>query len=220
MKKIIISLLLVAMISVMIIPAYAAGTSITVEEATVVAGGTVEVDVAISGNTGFANGKFTLEYNKEVLTLTAIEVEGKLLENGSCASNVETAMISFASTEEITEDGVLFTAVFTVKADAKADKYDVKVSAQDMVTTDGAAVNTEVVNGVVEVECDHEWEKVTDKENNIQYEECKKCGEKRNEAPIVPDTGDSTVQTVMMLVSVITMLAVAGTVSYRRRLSK
>ena len=32
MKKIIISLLLVAMISIMIIPAYAAGTSITVEE--------------------------------------------------------------------------------------------------------------------------------------------------------------------------------------------
>lgn len=221
MKKIIISLLLVAMISVMIIPAYAAGTSITVSEEAAKAGETVNVDVSISGNTGFANGKFTLDYNKEVLTLTAIEVEGNLLENGSCASNVETAMVSFASVEEITEDGVLFTAVFTVKADAAADKYDVKVSVQDMTTTDGTPVTAEVVgNGTVEVECAHEWEKVVDKENNIQYEQCKKCGAKQNEAPIVPDTGDSTVQTAMMLVSVIAMLAVAGTVSYRRKLSK
>ena len=228
MKKIIISLLLVAMISIMIIPAYAAGTSITIADTTVFienakAGSKISVDVAITGNTGFANGKFTLDYNKEVLTLTAIEVEGKLFENGVCAPNVETAMISFASTEEITEDGVLFTAVFTVKADAKlGDKYDVKVSAQDMATTDGVPVTVETASstGAVEVTCNHDWKKVTDKENGVQYDECTKCGEKQNEAPIVPDTGDSMVQTVMMMVSGIAMIAVAGTVSYRRRLSK
>ena len=225
MKKIIISLLLVAMISIMIIPAYAEGTSITVSEDVISVGETeATVDVAITGNIGFANGKFTLDYNKEVLTLTAIEVEGKLFENGSAAINVEKATISFASAEEITEDGVLFTAVFTVKADAEVGKYDVKVTAQDMVTTEGTPITVEVANsGVVEVEkaeCDHDWEKVIDKENGIQYEECTKCGEKQNEAPIVPDTGDSTVQTVMMMVSVLAMIAVAGTVSYRRRLSK
>lgn len=223
MKKIIISLLLVAMISIMIIPAYAAGTSITVEEEAIKEGETtVAIDVAITGNTGFANGKFTLDYNKEVLTLTAIEVEGKLLENGSVAANVEKATISFASAEEITEDGVLFTAVFAVKADAEAGKYSVKVAAQDMVTTDGVPVTVETASstGAVEVTCNHDWKKVTDKENGVQYEECTKCGEKQNEAPIVPDTGDSMVQTVMMMVSVIAMIAVAGTVSYRRRLSK
>jgi Zn ribbon nucleic-acid-binding protein len=223
MKKIIISLLLVAMISIMIIPAYAAGTSITVEEEAIKEGETtVAIDVAITGNTGFANGKFTLDYNKEVLTLTAIEVEGKLLENGSVAANVEKATISFASAEEITEDGVLFTAVFAVNANAEAGKYSVKVSAQDMVTTDGVPVTVEAATstGAVEVTCDHNWKKVIDKENGIQYEECTKCGAKQNEAPIVPDTGDSMVQTVMMMVSVIAMIAVAGTVSYRRRLSK
>jgi Zn ribbon nucleic-acid-binding protein len=223
MKKIIISLLLVAMISIMIIPAYAAGTSITVEEEAIEEGETtVAIDVAITGNTGFANGKFTLDYNKEVLTLTAIEVEGKLLENGSVAANVEKATISFASAEEITEDGVLFTAVFAVNANAEVGKYSVKVSAQDMVTTDGVPVTVETATstGAVEVTCDHNWKKVIDKENGIQYEECTKCGAKQNEAPIVPDTGDSMVQTVMMMVSVIAMIAVAGTVSYRRRLSK
>jgi hypothetical protein len=231
MKKIIISLLLVAMISMMIIPAYAAGTSITVAEQTVFAGETVAVDVAIAGNTGFANGKFTLDYNKEVLTLTAIDVEGKLLENGSSAINLENATISFASAEEIAEDGVLFTATFTVKADAALGEYDVKVTAQDMVTTDGTPVTVEVVNGTVTVECDHDWQWVIDKEPQgseagEKHEECTKCGAKRNEGtkiegenPPAP-TGDSVVSTVLMMVSVVTMIAVAGTVSYRRRLSK
>lgn len=227
MKKIIISLLLVAMISVMMIPAYAAGTSITVAEKTVFAGETVAVDVAITGNTGFANGKFTVEYDANVLTLTALEVEGKLLENGSCSINLATRSLSFASAEEITEDGVLFTATFTVKANAEVDKYDVKATAQDMVTVDGEPVAAEVVNGAVKVECDHEWEWVIDKEpegkeDGEKHEECKKCHEKRNEHTIIdnPNTGDSTVQTVMMMISVMGMIAVAGTVSYRRRLSK
>ena len=232
MKKVIISLLLVAMISVMIIPAYAAGTSITVAQETVFAGKTVAVDVEISGNTGFASGKFTLDYNKEVLTLTAIEVEGNLLENGSSEVNLEIAKIGFANgTENITEDGVLFTAVFTVKADAELDKYDVKVTAEDMVTTEGTPVTAEIVNGAVTVECDHDWQWVVDKEPQgseagEKHEECTKCGAKRNEGtkiegenPPAP-TGDSTVQTVMMMVSVIAMIAVAGTVSYRRKLSK
>jgi hypothetical protein len=227
MKKIIISLLLVAMISVMMIPAYAAGTSITVAEKTVFAGETVVVDVAIAGNTGFANGKFTVEYDADVLTLTALEVEGKLLENGSAAINVEKATISFASAENITEDGVLFTATFTVKADAEVGKYDVKVAAQDMVTVDEAPVTAEAVKGAVNVACDHEWEWVVDKEpegkeDGLKHEECKNCGEKRNEGTIIdnPNTGDSTVQTIMMVVSVMGMIGVAGTVSYRRRLSK
>lgn len=225
MKKIIISLLLVAMISVMMIPAYAAGTSITVGEAEAFEGDEVKIDVAISENSGFANGKFTVEYDEAVLELKGIDIEGKLLENGSSAING--AMISFASAENITEDGVLFTAVFTVKAGAELGKYTVKVTAEDMVTTDGAAVAAEVADGAVEVVCDHEWEWVTDKEpegkeDGIKHEECKKCGEKRNEGTIIdnPNTGDKTVQTIMMVVSVMGMIAVAGTVSYRRRLSK
>ena len=229
MKKIIISLLLVAMISIMIIPAYAEGTSITVAQETAFAGETVTVDVTIDGNTGFASGKFTLDYNKEVLTLTAIDVEGKLLEGATV--NLATNSLSFASAEEITEDGVLFTATFTVAEGAELGKYDVKVAAQDMVTTSETPVTAEAVDGAVNVECDHDWQWVIDREPQgseagEKHEKCTKCGAKRNEGtkiegenPPAP-TGDSTVSTVMMMISVMAMIAVAGTVSYRRRLSK
>ena len=229
MKKIIISLLLVTMISMMIIPAYAEGTSITVAQETVFAGETVTIDVEIAGNTGFASGKFTLDYNSEVLTLTAIDVVGKLLDGA--AVNVATNSLSFASAEDVTDNGVLFTATFTVKADAALDEYDVKVTVQDMVTTEETPVTAEIVNGAVTVECDHDWQWVIDKEPQgseagEKHEECTKCGAKRNEGtkiegenPPAP-TGDSTVQTVLMMVSVVAMIAVAGTVSYRRKLSK
>ena len=229
MKKIIISLLLVTMISMMIIPAYAEGTSITVAQETVFTGETVTVDVKIDGNTGFASGKFTLDYNSEVLTLTAIDVEGKLLEGA--AVNVATNSLSFASAEDVTDNGTLFTATFTVKADAELGKYDVKVTVQDMVTTSETPVTAEVVDGAVVVECDHDWQWVIDREPQgteagEKHEECTKCGAKRNEGtkiegdPVVPPSGDSTVSTILMMVSVMAMLAVAATVSYRRRLSK
>jgi hypothetical protein len=227
MKKIIISLLLVVMISMMIVPVYAEGTSITVAQTTVFAGETVTVDVEIAGNTGFASGKFTLDYDKEVLALTAIDVEGKLLEGA--AINLATDSLSFASAEDVTDNGVLFTATFTVKADAKLDKYDIKVTVQDMVTTEETPVTAEVVNGAVTVECDHDWQWVIDKEPQgseagEKHEECTKCGAKRNEGTKIegenPPMGDSVVSIVLMMVSVVTMIAVAETVSYRRRLSK
>ena len=113
-----------------LLPAHAATTTVTVSDITALPGDEVSIDVIISGNTGFGSGKFTLEYDSSVLTLNKIDTKGKLLSGG--APNVAKGKISFAKATNVTENGVLFTAIFEVKADAPNDVYVISVKVEDV----------------------------------------------------------------------------------------
>ena len=117
-----------------VLPAYAASTTVKVSDVTALPGEQVSVDVSISGNTGFGSGKFTIEYDSNVLTLTKLDTKGKLLAGG--APNVAKGKISFAKATDVTDDGVLFTAIFDVNADAPNGVYVISVKVEDMTSAE------------------------------------------------------------------------------------
>ena len=248
MKKIICSLLIVALMSVMLAPAvFAAGTSVTVSDITAKPGDEVTVDVTVSGNTGFGAATFDIVYDADVLTLTEISVDNTLFGKGTGVQNVAKNRVNCASATAITGDGVLFTLTFEVKAAAADGKYEVSVEAKNFADTKGADIAVTVEAGEVSVatphvcsgtlvkakdatcteagniayyvcECGklysdeactkeitladtvvkalgHDWEWVVDEEatcgkDGKKHEECKVCGEKRNEGTKIDATGD------------------------------
>lgn len=131
-KVIVVLMLLVTIFTAMVavLPAYAASTTVTVDDVSVEPGEEVKVDVIISGNTGFCNGKFKLDYDSSVLTLTKIDTKGKILSGATV--NLAKGMVSFAKATNITKDGVLFTAIFEVKEDAPNKVCVISVKVEDM----------------------------------------------------------------------------------------
>ena len=131
-KVIVVLMLLVTIFTAMVavLPAYAASTTVTVDDVSVEPGEEVKVDVIISGNTGFCNGKFKLDYDSSVLTLTKIDTKGKILSGATV--NLAKGMVSYAKATNITKDGVLFTAIFEVKEDAPNKVCVISVKVEDM----------------------------------------------------------------------------------------
>ncbi|BCK77932.1 hypothetical protein MM35RIKEN_01240 [Vescimonas fastidiosa] len=81
-------------------------------------GDTVTLNVSIAGNPGFAAFDFTVKYDEGKLELAKAE-KGNNIE-GSFTGNKETGKVNLyvaADKKEYTEDGVLFTLTFDVKAD-------------------------------------------------------------------------------------------------------
>lgn len=156
MKKIICSLLIVALMSVMLAPAvFAAGTSVTVSDITAKPGDEVTVDVTVSGNTGFGAATFDIVYDADVLTLTEISVDNTLFGKGTGVQNVAKNRVNCASATAITGDGVLFTLTFEVKAAAADGKYEVSVEAKNFADTKGADIAVTVEAGEVSVATPH-----------------------------------------------------------------
>lgn len=292
MKRIVCSLLLVALMAVMLAPAVlAAGTSVAVSSETAKPGDEVVLNVTMTGNTGFATGKYVLSYDSDALTLVEMDVTGKLLSNGLSNINLEEKLVNFANTVNVTADGVLFTAKFKVAEEAADGEYEVTVAVQDVVNANGEAVDVAVSAGKVtvatppppppphvcegtlvekvEADCDengkkahyvcecgklysdkecttevteedlvikatgHDWEWKTDKEptqteTGLKHEECKTCGEKRNEGtvidkleedfPPIPPTGDT--MALMAVAAIMSVVAAGGVYATKRKFSK
>ena len=80
-------------------------------------GDTVTLNVSIAGNPGFAAFDFTVKYDAGKLELTKAE-KGNI--EGSFTGNKDTGKVNLyvaADKKEYTEDGVLFSMMFNVKAD-------------------------------------------------------------------------------------------------------
>ena len=93
--------------------------TITVENETktVNAGDEVTLDVSVKGNPGYVVFNFSIEYDDSKLELTNVE-KGSMA--GTLTSNIGTGKVIFDAedlTQECTENGVLFTLTFKVKAD-------------------------------------------------------------------------------------------------------
>lgn len=125
------------------------------------AGQEVTVEFVSSGNPGFGSYNAVIEYDATALELVGIN-EGALTANkGMFKANIDTKKVGFASFNEVTGDGVLFTATFKVLDAAEMGKtYPVTAALIEGSASSitGADVAFTIVAASVEVdECEHKW---------------------------------------------------------------
>lgn len=128
MKKSIVLILTVLLILGLTLPAVAAESAavgISADNVKAQPGDVVAVPVRITGNTGFTNFGISLDYDREHLTLTGIQLadgENPYLCGALAAANpawtnengASFGYVTCANPKAVTEDGILFTAVFRV----------------------------------------------------------------------------------------------------------
>ena len=113
-------------------------------------GKTVTLNVSIAGNPGFAAFDFTVKYDAGKLELTKAE-KGNI--EGSFIGNKDTGNVNFfvaADKKEYTEDGVLFSLMFNVKADC-ADGAQVTLNTTTFKNAQGVELSPTIVAGGINV---------------------------------------------------------------------
>ena len=158
-KRVLSVLLALAVVFTMCITAAVAvdtgsgsAATITVEtvKKAVKVGDTVTLNASIAGNPGFAAFDFTVEYDAGKLELTKVE-QGNI--KGSFTGNENTGKVNFiaaADKKECTEDGVLFTLTFNVKADC-ADGAQVTLNTTTFKNAQGDKLSPTIVAGGINV---------------------------------------------------------------------
>ena len=113
-------------------------------------GDTVTLNVSIAGNPGFAAFDFTVKYDAGKLELTKAE-KGNI--EGSFIGNKDTGNVNLfvaADKKEYTEDGVLFSLMFNVKADC-ADGAQVTLNTTTFKNAQGVELSPTIVAGGINV---------------------------------------------------------------------
>ena len=158
-KRILSVLLALAVVFTMCITAAVAvdtgsgsAATITVEtvKKAVKVGDTVTLNVSIAGNPGFAAFDFTVKYDAGKLELTKAE-KGNI--EGSFTGNKDTGKVNLyvaADKKEYTEDGVLFTLTFNVKADC-ADGAQVTLNTTTFKNAQNVKISPTIVAGGINV---------------------------------------------------------------------
>ena len=128
---------------------------IVIENKSASKGSSIDVPVIIKNNPGIAGATLVVSYDKSTLTLNNI-VQGSMFENGSYSANPATAVMQWYHTENITEDGVLFTLQFKVSETAQEGSYDIAVGVRDGIpanlsNADFEVVNAQFISGVLEI---------------------------------------------------------------------
>ena len=113
------------------------------------AGATVDLSVSITGNTGFTNYEWNIQYDKDRLELITIESNLDIVAN---PNHPQTGFgyASCARANSYSEDAELFTLTFTVKKDAKTGNAEVKIES-DNFKNNGVAIDADYVVGGVTV---------------------------------------------------------------------
>ena len=149
---------IVVVFTMALTPAMAAGTdngsaaTITVEtvQKEVKAGDKVTLNVSIADNPGFAAFDFTVKYDRDKLELTKAEKENI---EGNFTGNKDTGKVNLyvdANAGEHTDDGVLFTLTFNVKADC-ADGAQVTLETTTFKNAQNVKLNPTIVAGGINV---------------------------------------------------------------------
>ena len=113
------------------------------------AGDTVDLSVSITGNTGFTNYEWNIQYDKDRLELITIKSNLDIVAN---PNHPQTGFgyASCARANSYSEDAELFTLTFTVKEDAKTGNAEVKIES-DNFKNNGVAIDADYVVGGVTV---------------------------------------------------------------------
>ncbi len=145
MKRIIsFSVICAMLISLLVIPAHAAGMTVSVGTATCSAGESVSIPITLSGNSGFANLGIEIEYDISALTLTNVTAG----QTGATYTAAQSITINpynmgWDSTSNNTFNGTIATLEFDVSSSASGS-YPIKVSyykGRDGGYEDGSDVN-------------------------------------------------------------------------------
>ena len=149
---------IVVVFTMALTPAMAAGTdngsaaTITVEtvQKEVKAGDEVTLNVSIANNPGFVAYDFLIDYDKADLELKEV-ADGSF--EGNLVGNEKTAKVNFSAKPnagEHTNDGVLFTLTFNVKADC-ADGAQVTLKTTTFKNAQNVKLNPTIVAGGINV---------------------------------------------------------------------
>lgn len=174
MKKL-ASILLVAVMLV----ACLAGTAFAAN-----AGEEVTVSFYTSGNPGFVNYGAKINYDSSALTLVSVTA-GEKSAGGSFWGEPSTGIVGFfGAMQDITGDGCLFTATFTVNEGAAAGDYAVSASLDTQSTANAAVepVSFGISGGTISVEApeaphEHAFGNEWKYDEDCHWRECE-CGEK------------------------------------------
>ena len=175
--------------SAFIMPAAASPVKITVGSASVKQGGSVTVNVSVSGNTGIAGLTVTPTYDKTAMTATY--ANGSVMSDFTNGNNP-----SWDSASNSTANGVLLKITFTVNACAPVKSYPIGITVRVCSDASGADVATSVVAGTLTVNCSQHsygaWttvKKATCTEKGQQKRTCSACG--KAETKDIAATGHS-----------------------------
>lgn len=178
MKKLISLLVVVAMMACLATTVFAAEEAvITVSSVDAGRGEEVTLEVSIANNPGFAATKITIEYDAAALELVGVDTTDMLLDGA--AENDEKGIVSFAKTNNVTEDGVLMTVTFKVKDEAAGCGFEVKAVLSNLTAADRSDVAYSTVSGTVGTEHSFgEWYEVTAAtctEKGVERRDCAYC---------------------------------------------
>ena len=131
MKRVRLRLAIVFLI-VLLLPTkvLAAGAEAKGKALSAKAGDTITFSVDLSGNPGLAAWLFHLTWDEDVLQYVPDSVEaGKGFSSGALLENAEAGKlaVSWYNTKDVEENGTVFTAQFTVLADAYSGEYEIGV---------------------------------------------------------------------------------------------
>ena len=118
-------------------------------------GATVNVPVTIKNNPGISGAALTVSYDKSVLTLNSVQ-KGSVFATGTYSADTSTGVVIWYHTENITDNGTLFTLQFAVNSNAGVGRYPVTVGlregkATNLTNADSASVSAEFLSGALEV---------------------------------------------------------------------
>ena len=118
---------------------------IEVESIECMPGDEIEVKLSLKNNPGIAGLVVSMKYDTSVLTLKEVK-KGTMFSGFTSGKN-----IAWDESENVTEDGVLATLVFTVSENAEAGEYSIEVIPRNCVNNDIEDVNIVAVNGKVSI---------------------------------------------------------------------
>ena len=176
MKKILSVLIVAALVLTLGVSAFAAkAAEVKVDEVSAKAGETVKVAVTVE-NVTFCGFDMKIVYDATKVTLKSITKGEKL--NGFFEGNVESNLVSFANSNDLTVTGELFVLEFEVIAEGK---HEISVQVDTLYGVDMVDYDVNVDAGHIEVAHEHVWVKGETVEPNCEDKgytvyECS-CGE-------------------------------------------
>lgn len=173
--------------------ANAAGNAVKLEASSVkgYAGKTVTVTVSLAENPGIAGGSFQLHYDKSVLKIKDPQTDVTTSNDAIPASAGPTCRkdgdgfvgYSFAGTDNFTGTGTIFTIKFEILDTAAVGDTALTFTNQETSNDDLKAVDVQVTNGKVTVECEHAQtqstvtSEATCTQSGVKTLTCTSCGQ-------------------------------------------
>lgn len=111
-------------------PCYAEAPKIKLDNAAAKPGETVEIPITLSGNTGFNSLGIEIDYNSDVMTLTAVDANSAAGGMYMSSEKLSTKPYNLSWTEFMksnTYNGVIATLTFKISDNASAGEYPVTV---------------------------------------------------------------------------------------------